>query len=295
MKNPFHAGERQIQEQVGVRHAALRLARLISDRIPPRAIRFVASQPFCALGQSDPNGDIWAHIIVGDQGFAHAKDDGSRLRIQNNFPLFTPRLGDQFGVLFIDLANRVRLRVNGRLASCTTSALDIHVTEAFPNCPKYIQQRYIRSITASVIQTRTKTGKTLTSVHEHWIRNTDTFFVASSLNAGPTDISHRGGKPGFVQVNDGVLSIPDYPGNSMFGTLGNLAQNPQAGLVFVDFERGQQLLLTGTTRLDLDAGDNNGNTGGTGRWWHFMPQQWITRPLHPAITWALIEPSPFNP
>jgi uncharacterized protein len=295
MKSPFHAGELSIQDHVGVRNAALRLARLIAERIPPGAMTFVTQQHFCVLGQIDHKGDIWAHIITGDDGLARASKDGSTLYIQGVSSLHTPRPGDPVGVLFIDLESRMRLRVNGTLAACHATSLKIRVKEVFPNCPKYIQQRQSIAIAHAKPQAKTKTGDTLTPAHEDWIKNADTFFVASALRAGPADVSHRGGKPGFVQVNDGVLSIPDYPGNSMFGTLGNFAQNPQAGLVFVDFAHGQQLLLTGKVQLDLDAGDRNGNTGGTGRWWHFAPQQWITHPLHPAMTWALTEPSPFNP
>ena len=61
-----------------------------------------------------------------------------------------------------------------------------------------------------------------------------------SMNA-----SHRGGPPGFVEVvDDRTLRIPDYVGNSMLNTLGNLTVNPHAGLVVLDFGPNRTLQLT---------------------------------------------------
>jgi predicted pyridoxine 5'-phosphate oxidase superfamily flavin-nucleotide-binding protein len=71
------------------------------------------------------------------------------------------------------------------------------------------------------------------------IREADTFFIASSHRDGGADASHRGGNPGFVHVlNETKLIWPDYSGNGMFQTLGNLAIDPRAGLLFMDFESG---------------------------------------------------------
>ena len=68
-------------------------------------------------------------------------------------------------------------------------------------------------------------------------------------SAGPTggaDISHRGGKPGFVRAGDnGTLSFPDFSGNGHFNTFGNLEVCDRAGLLFVDFTTGDVLQLTG--------------------------------------------------
>jgi predicted pyridoxine 5'-phosphate oxidase superfamily flavin-nucleotide-binding protein len=59
------------------------------------------------------------------------------------------------------------------------------------------------------------------------IRRADTFFAATAHASRGTDASHRRGNPGFAKVLDETtLRIPDYPGNSMFNTLGNLAVDP---------------------------------------------------------------------
>ena len=64
------------------------------------------------------------------------------------------------------------------------------------------------------------------------------------------DVSHRGGKPGFINVNsDKTLTLPDYQGNNHFNTCGNILENPKAGLLFIDFNTGDVLMLTGVAKI----------------------------------------------
>jgi predicted pyridoxine 5'-phosphate oxidase superfamily flavin-nucleotide-binding protein len=86
-----------------------------------------------------------------------------------------------------------------------------------------------------------------------WIGNADTLFIASFHPEGGADASHRGGFPGFVSVlGDDRLAFPDFPGNAMFNTLGNLTEYPRAGLLFVDFETGDVLQLSGRAQVESD-------------------------------------------
>ena len=88
-------------------------------------------------------------------------------------------------------------------------------------------------------------------------RQADTFFVASYVDHEDgdraVDVSHRGGRPGFVRVEGNRLTIPDYAGNLHFNTLGNLISNPRAGLLFVDFEQGNVLQVQGRAEVILDS------------------------------------------
>ena len=185
--------------------------------------------------------------------------------------------------------------MNGTVTELTESELRLSVMEVFPNCPKYIQQREVNPQPATPDPASIEQGEGLNDALTAWIAAADTFFVASAHPDGPADVSHRGGKPGFVRLEGGDLHIPDYPGNSMFGTLGNFAVNPRAGLVFPDFQRSRQLRLTGDVRLDLNAGKAAEETGGTGRWWVFSPRRWIISPLTPSLNLTLTGTSPFNP
>ncbi|VAW82602.1 probable iron-sulfur binding protein YPO1417 [hydrothermal vent metagenome] len=304
MTEPFHKGERAVQLQTGEREHAAMNGKLIADRIPASATLFIAQQYFCILGWASPKGDIWASMLAGWQGFATADGDGVMLRLrltnENGVLKKTPPFcglqhGDQLGGLFIELATRRRLRVNGRVEALLDGELHLAVAEAYPNCPKFIQRREVVKKSVTTKQADVQGGNALNQDLEAWIAGADTFFVASAHPDGRTDASHRGGKPGFIRIQGGVLRIPDYPGNSMFGTLGNFALNPRAGLSFIDFERNRQLLMTGEVRLDLEVGDVEGETGGTGRWWEFHPRKWIIAPLNRAFDWGFIDASPLNP
>src|SRR5581483_5212645 len=148
------------------------------------------------------------------------------------------------------------------------------------------------------------TGVGLGDAERRIIATADSAFVASANAGGLLDASHRGGRPGFVEVRGEQLWIPDYPGNGMFMTLGNLRVHPPAGLLFVDFAASESLQLTGVSVLDLDAGDagdasdgadSGGRTGGTGRAWTFTPTAWRRAPLPRRVQANLVELSPHNP
>ncbi|HYT25101.1 MAG TPA: pyridoxamine 5'-phosphate oxidase family protein, partial [Actinomycetota bacterium] len=63
--------------------------------------------------------------------------------------------------------------------------------------------------------------------------------------------SYKGGEPGFVRVVDErTIAFPNYDGNGMFLSMGNLLRNPEVGLLFIDFERGHRLRLNGTASID---------------------------------------------
>lgn len=304
MSDPFHRGEREIQELTGERGRAILNGRLIAHSIPAKAMTFLARQQYCVLGWVSPEGDIWSSFVTGRRGLASADEAGTTLSIDLGAenapprcvsPLGAMRKGDHLGVLFIEFATRRRLRVNGQISELSQSGLRLSVAEAFPNCPKYIQRREANQQPAIPDSADITQGCALNDEAAAWIAAADTFFVASAHPDGPADVSHRGGKPGFVKLEGGNLHIPDYPGNSMFGTLGNFAVNPRAGLVFIDFPSNRQLQLTGDVRLHLEAGESAGETGGAGRWWVFSPRRWIISHLRHSLSWSLLDNSPFNP
>lgn len=304
MKDPFHPGERAIQEQTGERDIALMNGRLIADRIPAAARLFVTQQRYGVLGWSAPDDGPWATLLGGPPGFARTDEDDRTLYLQlidrtgmlSRLPPFAEmRQGDHLGILFIELATRRRLRINGRCGRRTDAELAVMVDHAYPLCPKYIQRRQLAARGPSPATADIREGSALDNDLVTWITGADTFFVASAHPDGPTDVSHRGGRPGFVRHQDGALRIPDYPGNGMFNTFGNFVLNPRAGLSFIDFGTNRQLQLTGDVHLDFAAGAPATETGGTGRWWTFTPRRWIVSPLNEMLAWTFVDASPFNP
>ena len=300
MSDPFHEGERAVQEQTGERDTAIRHGRLIADIIPPGARSFIGEQQYCVLGWTASAGEVWAAFATGPRGFAASAEDGKSLTL--NFPVGPASTGDRgsivdfeagdpLGLLFIDFATRRRLRVNGQVSDRAGNELRLSVAEAFPNCPKYIQRRELVEKEFHEKKAEFGSGRNWTPEVRECVVSSDTFFVASANPEGNADVSHRGGKPGFVQFRNDALFVPDYPGNSMFGTLGNFAINPHAGLVFVDFENGRQLQMTGSVVLDLEAGEG----ADAGRSWRFHMKEWVITPLAHSFAWRFEEASPYNP
>lgn len=298
----FHEGELAVQERAGAVAQGRNSGRMISNRIIPGAIKFVSKQPFAVVGSVDAASNLWASIVVGQTGFMAAEpqaldvDLDQVIRVDAD-PLWS-NLSDnpQIGMLIIDLRSRARLRVNGRATFPTDNQLHINVEQAYPNCPQYIQRRNYRP---SVEQGRTgnvTTGASLNADQHAWIANADTLFIATAHSTGGVDASHRGGNPGFIQlVSPTRLRVPDYNGNGMFNTLGNLSVNPRAGLLIPDFENGRTLQLTGQAEIAWDVDDPRNETGGTGRCWEFEIEDWVQIDHSLPGSTEFLDYSPHNP
>jgi hypothetical protein len=130
---------------------------------------------------------------------------------------------------------------------------------AFGNCPQYIQPRQWHSEPTQA-EPVARRYRSLPQQAAHWITEADTFLIATVHRARGDeafygmDASHRGGEPGFVTVADArTLSFPDYAGNNHFNTIGNLQLDPRVGLLFIDFQHGHLLQLTGTATIDWNS------------------------------------------
>lgn len=120
------------------------------------------------------------------------------------------------------------------------------------NYPKYLNHKDIRPAPAH--PELLSTSLTLTSEGIALLAKADLFFISSSQENKDMDANHRGGPPGFVRVvsnnEDGAEIIyPEYSGNRLYQTLGNLVVTPRAGLVIPDFETGDVLYLNGDTEV----------------------------------------------
>jgi predicted pyridoxine 5'-phosphate oxidase superfamily flavin-nucleotide-binding protein len=251
----YHEGELEIQRRAGVRALADRVGGIVNAEIPRAAAAFVAAQHFLILATVDSEGMPTASILGGAPGFTSARDPRT-LAIVPSFGQLARVMADVdatgvIGVLAIDQATRRRIRVNGN-ATRTDTAILLSTAEVYSNCPQYIRPRMIRERTSAASPT-TSTAATLSPAQQQWIASADTFFLATAHPQRGADASHRGGPPGFVTLESPArLSWPDFPGNNMFNSLGNLAVHPRCGLLFVDFARGATLQLRGTARVKGD-------------------------------------------
>ena len=300
----YHEGELLVQQRTGEELQAKRNAGVISDRIIPGAIPFIAQQSMVVLGSVDADRNVWASALFGRPGFVSAAHDRavdfdlSQAGYDEHDPLWANIAGDpRIGMLAIELATRRRLRVNGNLTRVNDEKLRLDVIEAYPNCPKYIQRRHITQLSGeSRDGIEPRSGGILSAPQRTYIGAADTFFVASAHPERGVDVSHRGGNPGFVQILDErTIRVPDYAGNSMFNTLGNFVANPRAGLLFIDFDANRTLQLVGTAEIRWELDESSDRTGGTRRYWDFTVERWLERPLPYHIEWELLDYSPFNP
>lgn len=292
----WHPGEKTIQGKVGVAERMEVMGkRVVRDFMPDQHRDFYHQIPFIVLGSVDKQGDAWATLLAGGPGFIssptpHALDIDARGDPSDPASEGLAE-GDAIGLLGIELHTRRRNRVNGILGPSVGNGLHFQADQSFGNCPQYIQLRdyeFVRDpheAFAGEVQAGTEIDEAARSM----IEAADTFFVASYVDREDrrqTDVSHRGGKAGFVRVGeDGTLTIPDFAGNLFFATLGNILLNGKAGLVFVDFETGDMLQMTGDAEVILDSPEIAAFQGAE-RLWSFKARKVVRRMGALALRWS---------
>lgn len=261
------------------------------DGIRPVVAAFLEIQPMLVIGGADPAGAVWASLLTGAPGFVratgpHQMSVAGGLRRADPLAKALAQEGTPVGTIALDPRTRRRMRLNGR-ARPTPRGLAIETDQVFSNCPKYIQKRQLPAGTMPGRPSAPRHGVKLTGDQRTFIADADTFFLAT-VHAEGADASHRGGNPGFVQVPSPYeLTWRDYPGNSMFLSLGNLATDPRAGLLFLDWATGTTLQLTGTARTT--HGDDGSRT------LHFTLTEAVQTLGASPWSWSAPEYSPANP
>lgn len=300
-QSPWHAGERQLQEKVGVAERMEVLGqKVIRDYMPDQHREFYHQLPFMIAGTVDGSGQPWATLIEGEEGFVTSPDprrlsfDLAAMALDPLDPASSGLdAGEAIGLLGIELHTRRRNRINGQIRQASAQRLEIAVEHSYGNCPQYIQLRQYRRVPERGGERVDSTE--LDARTRALIEGADTFFVASYVEHDDgrrsVDVSHRGGRAGFVRVEGKRLTIPDYAGNLFFNTLGNLSVNPRAGLLFVDFATGDVLQLAGRAEIILDSPLINAFEGAE-RLWTFDVEQVVLRPAAISLRWAFEEYAP---
>lgn len=293
----YHPGERNVQERAGLLDHADFSSAAIKTEIPDIARGFLAEQPMLVIGAADARGDIWASLLTGDPGFVTATGP-AELAITA-----TPAAGDplhdvlagpaHLGMIAIEPATRRRMRMNGRARPTPGGGLHVDLDQIYANCPKYIQKR--QPSNESTSPAAPQHSDRLTAGQLDFIATTDTFFIATADPHGNADASHRGGNPGFLQaLGPHRLRWPDYVGNAMFGTLGNIELQPRAGLLLPDWTTGTLLQLTGTATVDWDP-DHAADLPGAQRVVEFTIDHVVQTEHASPLRWTAPQYSRFNP
>lgn len=297
--SPFHRGEQEIQQRLGVREKMERFGRqVIRDYMPEQHRDFYAQLPFVFIAHSDDHGWPWASMLFNRKGFINSASN-QQLQI-NAKPVEGDPLnqsltkGTRLGLLGIELETRRRNRLSAYIKETNDNSINLSIKQAFGNCPQYIQTRELYAVNpASMPAVKTEKITQFDQQAVELISLSDTFFVASYVANGSNsasegaDVSHRGGKPGFILVdNNYSLTIPDYSGNNHFNTLGNFVENAKAGLLFIDFIHGHMLTLTGNVEI-LWESDETEFFAGAERLWKFNLDHgyWLKNSL--PLRWKL--------
>lgn len=303
--SPYHEAEILVQRRSGRRDFAEALAPRIFSRLSPEAIDLFTAVPFIIVGSLDEAGHPWASILSGPPGFVSVANEDLTIdaRPASDDPLLSTVIkGGDIGLLAIDFARRTRYRVNGKVSLSATRLL-VDVKQCYRNCPQYIHARSADYKEHSPGLKEGLPARRLSALDDHAfsiVSNAETFFIATHGSGSPcddprlgADVSHRGGNAGFVEVHSDRkhLAFPDYIGNFMFNTLGNLTRYPRCGLLFIDFATGQTVQVTGTASVEWDI-ERIGFTPGAQRMIEIEIDEVIVAPATGHLTWSFIEHAP---
>ena len=263
--SPFHAGEEAIQARLGVKESMATWGRkVVRPWMPDQHREFYRQLPFIVAAARDADGRPWVTLLAGKPGFVQSGNP--RMLEMELAPMPGNPLqgaltaGVELGLLGIELDTRRRNRVNGRIVDNSDGVLHFRVRQSFGNCPQYITERewhWQEHPTAAVDVSR---HRALTPSMQESIRTADTFFIGSGREGSALeestgmDASHRGGEAGFVEVDGATrLVFPDYAGNNHFNTIGNLLLDSRVALLFVDFDTGSMLHISGRADIDFES------------------------------------------
>lgn len=265
--------------------------------MPDQHREFFTLLPYLFVAAADERGWPVASVLAGAPGFVQSPDPVT-LRVDSVADTGDPAavgltVGRDVALLGLDLTTRRRNRANGQVAAVDGQGLSVHVTQSFGNCAQYIQTR--RPTAATRMPEPVEHFDRLDDAARALVAASDTFFVASRSRLevgsdGGLDMSHRGGRPGFVGVHGDTLAIPDFRGNRFYNTLGNLLGDPRAGLLFIDFATGELLQLQGRAEIDWTPG--GAGPPGAERLWRFRIERgWRRRDAFP-FAWTFGDYAP---
>ncbi|RDJ25306.1 pyridoxamine 5'-phosphate oxidase [Bosea caraganae] len=285
---PFHPGELAAQARAGIssRGAGIR------EFMPAQHRDFFTLLPYLFAAGRDAQGWPIATVLAGEAGFVLSPAATSlsiaALPSPDDPADAALRTGAPVGLLGLDFNTRRRNRANGTISLRDGRGFDVAVAQSFGNCAKYIQTRDSARVATMPRPVETLSG--LDTSARRLIAGADTLFIASA-SADGVDISHRGGRPGFVRIDGDTLTVPDFTGNAYFNTLGNLLLEPRAALLFVDFSGGDILQLQGETEIVWD-GPELGLLEGAERLWRFrVTRGWRQTGALP-LRWSTADPAP---
>nr|POE49122.1 hypothetical protein CFP56_32272 [Quercus suber] len=277
---PWHSGEERMRETLHVP---------VDDNptvpaLSPQLSRHLQIAPLIAVGTLDSQNKPWTTLWGGHKGLAQALGGnvlGIKSQVTSRYdPVVEELVGKEVGGgvqkehgqgrmvsgLTLDLNTRKRVKFYGRMVAGALGPtknggdqedgaevqLVLKIEQSLGNCPKYLNSKTLEPAIST--PELLYSGPRLSQRGLDLVANADLFFISSSNNNEDMDTNHRGGPAGFIRtVTDNpsgtVLYMPEYSGNRLYQTLGNLVVNPLAGLCIPDFVSGDVLYLSGSSEI----------------------------------------------
>ncbi|BFZ58216.1 hypothetical protein PYCC9005_005278 [Savitreella phatthalungensis] len=316
MSPAWHTGERAVQVKLGVQNDAMVKNVNIMRSMPPQHQHFFSSLPYFACGTIDGQGRPWAGMVCGPRGFHRALSPNHLAFVAK------PHAGDplpanllagdgRIAGLGIEFETRRRNKVFGRVPKGMFKHSEdngelqvlIETEQSLGNCPKYINVRRLEFKTRSQEDVEVKRGSaSLSDDAINHVAACDTMFMASKHDGqagelSDMDVNHRGGPIGFVRASEDAtkLYVPDFSGNNLYQSLGNIESDRLVGLFFPCFVSGNALYITGSARNVF--GEEAGKLmPGTQR----LTEVEVDEFIYAAASLQLeqssaVQPSPYNP
>ena len=279
---PWHEGEIAMAK-------AMKVPNMDNPTVPmlsPQLANHSRVVPLIAIGTLDKQGRPWTTLWGGEKGISQPIAQGilgvrSQV-VTHHDPVVEELVGKEGdgtvvreeGVgrmvsgLTIDLETRKRTKLFGRMVagaltlredeatdsqqSIAEVQLVLKIEQSLGNCPKYLNKKHIEP--AASHPELVSDSPQLPQRALDLLSKADLFFLSSANNDLDMDTNQRGGPAGFVRVisneaSGAVLCYPEYSGNRLYQTLGNLKVNPVLGICVPDFDTGDMLYLTGTTEV----------------------------------------------
>ncbi|KAK5729984.1 hypothetical protein LTR17_011501 [Elasticomyces elasticus] len=277
---PWNEGETAMQRR-------MKVPDIDNPTVPalsPQLANHLQIAPLIAIGTLDKQGRPWTTLWGGEKGFARPLGGGIvgfRTPVTGRYDPVVEELvgkdatgevvkeegegeGRMVSGLTIDLETRKRVKMYGRMVAGALSTREDEVTgrnesvaeiqlvlkieQSLGNCPKYLNRKRITPTFAR--PELVSNSSNLSERALQLLAKADLFFVSSS-GQEDMDTNHRGGPSGFLRASTDATSVvwPEYSGNRLYQTLGNLYVNPLCGICVPDFDTGDMLYVTGTTEI----------------------------------------------
>ena len=268
---------------------AMRVPYMDNPTVPtlsPQLANHARIAPLIAIGTLDKQGRPWTTLWGGEKGISQPIAQGilgvrSQV-VRQHDPVVEELVGKEgdgtvvreegrgrmVSGLTIDLETRKRTKLYGRMVAGALSMREDEATEtqqyvaevqlvlkieqSLGNCPKYLNKKHVE-----LAESNPQLVSNSPQLPQHaldLLSKADLFSLSSAYHDQDMDTNHRGGPAGFVRVisnnpSGAVLCYPEYSGNRLYQTLGNLKVNPVIGICLPDFDTGDMLYLTGTTEI----------------------------------------------